>query len=66
MFIFERFIFVLIGLAFICAGLLGAALYYHFSRFSPDQDVATKTMIIYGAGVGLLAIITLIMAVIRL
>jgi len=60
MFFVERFLFILIGIALIGAGGFGAALYYHFSRFSPDQSVTTKTMIVYGAGVAVIAIFSLV------
>lgn len=56
MFFIERLFFILIGLALVCAALLGAALYYHFSRFSPDPAISTATLGVYSAGVALIAI----------
>ena len=58
---FERFMFIAIGLVLICAGLLGAALYHHFSRYSPNRTVAIATISIYGAG--LIGIVIFVLAI---
>ena len=59
MLFFERFVLALIGLALVCAVLLGAALAYHFFRFSPDHRVSIITISVYGGGVVVIALFTL-------
>lgn len=65
MFIVERFFFILIGIALIAAAGLGFAIYYHFSKFSPDQSVTTTTVSIYGIGVGAIALFTFVIMILR-
>ena len=61
MFVIERFMFILIGITLIIAALLGIALYYHFSRFSPDKSVSVMTVGVYGIGVFAIALFTVVL-----
>ena len=58
--LFTGLILILLGIAFICAVLLGSALYYHFSQYSPDARTTTLTITVYSGGVALMALLTLI------
>lgn len=47
----DRIEIALLGIALAGAAAFGAAVAYHFFRYSPDQRVARTTIITYAAGV---------------
>jgi len=53
--------FILIGILLIVAALLGIALYYHFSRFSPEKSISVMTVGIYSIGVFAIALFTFVL-----
>jgi len=51
MFSIEHVLIVIFGIVLVCAGLLGAAIIYHFSRFSPNHSVSVTTTGVYIGGI---------------